>query len=85
MILTSEEKSPNLWAKVIYAAKDDELSLNEGELIRDIIEVIGRWRKGTSKDRTRTGLFPVIGNEVRSRSDERSSDVGIYEKQILRK
>ncbi|RHZ69639.1 hypothetical protein Glove_281g43 [Diversispora epigaea] len=30
-----------------------------GELIRDIIEVIGGWWKGTSEDGTRTGLFPV--------------------------
>ncbi|RHZ88886.1 hypothetical protein Glove_21g383 [Diversispora epigaea] len=63
MILTSSEgKSSNHWARVLHnynAANGDELSLNEGELIRDIIEVIGGWWKGTSEDGTRTGLFPI--------------------------
>lgn len=39
-------------------AEENELQLEEGELIRDIIQVDEGWWQGTSEDGTRSGLFP---------------------------
>jgi len=42
----------------LVLAEDNEMSLIEGEIIRDIVQLDEGWWQGVSADGTRAGLFP---------------------------
>ncbi|GES75448.1 drebrin-like protein isoform X1 [Rhizophagus clarus] len=46
------------------ASEDNEMSLIEGEVIRDIIQLDEGWWQGVSADRSRSGLFPANYVEI---------------------
>ncbi|CAG8566971.1 10039_t:CDS:10 [Acaulospora morrowiae] len=56
------EPAGTYFARALYeydAAEDNEMSLVEGEIIKDIVQLDEGWWQGTSEDGTRSGLFPA--------------------------
>ncbi|CAG8439340.1 6554_t:CDS:10 [Diversispora eburnea] len=84
--IQASEESTNLWARALFeydAAESNELTLVEGELIRDIIKLDDGWWQGTTEDGTRSGLFPanfvelIDPEEISNRNNEVGYDVDL--------
>lgn len=69
-------------AIVLYSyekAEENEMSLMEGEIIRNVTELDVGWWSGESEDGTRSGLFPANYVEVIEHAQEQEQPLDAYD------
>ncbi|CAB4422908.1 unnamed protein product [Rhizophagus irregularis] len=82
----SAESADSITAIVQYsydASEDNEMSLLEGEIIRDIIQLDEGWWRGTSADGSRSGLFPANYVEIIENVSEQVEEVEAEQQQTV--
>ncbi|EXX51931.1 uncharacterized protein OCT59_023023 [Rhizophagus irregularis] len=82
----SAESADSITAIVQYsydASEDNEMSLLEGEIIRDIIQLDEGWWQGTSADGSRSGLFPANYVEIIENVPEQVEEVEAEQQQTV--
>ncbi|RGB29839.1 hypothetical protein C1646_745191 [Rhizophagus diaphanus] len=82
----SAESADSITAIVQYsydASEDNEMSLLEGEIIKDIIQLDEGWWQGISADGSRSGLFPANYVEIIENVPEQVEEVEAEQQQTV--